>query len=163
MKVWVDGPPVNGQYKDQYRVARQTSNPKRGNDWNNKPKKGNYYPLVVLYLDGIDHDGSGTQHVEAHQIYRADPARHARLQADGTYAQLSREDRIFYEYMVRATRKHNPAPWDRWDAAMACITARIAAHGDVPATRDDLPRETACISEDDYVIACEVAKHNAGL
>jgi hypothetical protein len=166
MRVWVDGPATKGQYKGQYRIMRQTSNPKRGNDWNNNPVKGQYAMMVILYLDGIDHDGAGTQHVEVHSFDRWGPAPHedAIMHADGTYAQLTDVQRRVYDLFVKVNRAGNTDGWKRWGKVAAFVAAHLDAHGDVPA-REDAQKGTGLgyINEREYEAACNIARHNAGL
>lgn len=159
-RVWVDGPPDKGQYKGQYRPGSQTSNPKRGNDWGNKPKYGNYHLWVFMYLDGIDHDGKGTQHVEFHQINAPEPAQDALMRADGTIAQLPEDQRREYELLAAYSRKRYSDPWDKWDKVMAYLSGYVATHGDVP-TKEEATAAVGYIY--DYTTACEVTKHNAGI
>lgn len=160
MRVWVDGPPQKGQYKGLYRPARQTSNPKRGNDWGNKPHYGQYHMMVIPYLDGIDHDGAGTQHVEFHQAYRPEPAQDALMHADGSHAQLTAEQRSEYDAMAVWSRKGYPEPWDKWDALMAFLAAYLAAHGTIPSKEE----ATAAVGYIyDYATAAAVTRHNAGI
>lgn len=49
-RMWVESKPRLGA-----RVGSRTSNPKRANDWNNKPKFSTYAPVTVLYRNSEDH------------------------------------------------------------------------------------------------------------
>jgi hypothetical protein len=162
MRVWVDGPPAKGQYKGQYRVMRQTSNPKRGNDWANKPHASGYSTMVILYLDGVDHDGAGTQHVGVHSFgfWGPSPTQDAVIHADGTYAQLTAEQRTAYDFHVKISRKADTTGWARLDTLMAYLAAQLAATGEVP-SREDATKAAGYIY--DYATAVAVTRHNAGL
>jgi len=58
-RVWVETA-TKGAKKGQQRVASQTTNPKRAGEVWNKPKRGTYSDIVVLYLDTSGHvQGAG--------------------------------------------------------------------------------------------------------
>jgi hypothetical protein len=157
MRVWIEQA-AKGAAKGQYRVMRQTSNPKvtrpdGSHPWN-KPHASTYSDWLVLYLDGIDHDGAGTQHVEVHAgslTYGLSGAGDARMRLDGTYDQLTDSERRVYDFMAKAGQLHDR--WDGWHAAVAFITGWYAEHGEYPSAEEVSQAPGFYLSEYDYPMA----------
>jgi hypothetical protein len=146
MRVWIDGPPDKGQYKGQYRVMRQTNDPKRTGPGRSGPhgagevgpgrhpwnaaKAGTYTDWLVLYLDGKGH-------VHAHGgslAYGLSGAEDARMRLDGTYEQLTPDERTIYALMVKRNQRGNG--WEHWHKALDFIRASRAEHGTWPSEED---------------------------
>ena len=146
-RVWIDGPPGKGQYEGQFRVMRQTNNPKRtgpgrpgpfgegevgpnGHPWN-APKAGTYTDWIVLYRD----ESNG--HIEAHHgslIYGLSGPEDARMRLDGTYDQLTPDERAIYDRMVKIG--HRADRWEPWHKALDFIRAYRAERGAWPSDED---------------------------
>lgn len=150
MRIWIDGPADKGQYKGEYRVMRQTDNPRRaGRPWNN-PKKSTYDPWVILYLDT-----DGKVGVHAISYFGLSGSEDARMRLDGTYDQLTPEERDTYD-QLRARGQHRGG-WDAWLTALDFITAYRAEHGVAP-DRDTVRAAPGFYLDDDtYDIAVAAA------
>jgi hypothetical protein len=149
MRVWVDGPPGKGAHKGEFRVMRQTADPKRsgpgrpgpfgqgevsdgGHPWN-AAKASTYADWVVLYREDTGPDAG---HVKAHLgsfIYGIRPAAAARMVLDGTVAQLDDKQRKLYDLMAKIGRRHAGESWDR---TVAWITLWVANHAADPSYED---------------------------
>lgn len=127
MRVWVEGPAEKGQYKGQYRVVRQTNNPKLpGVVWN-KPHKGQYSDWIVLYRDETN------QHIEAHGgafLHGIDGWQDARMRHDGTVGQLSERDARLYRVLVKMGHRHGR--FETWARAVAFASGYLDEHGQAP-------------------------------
>src|SRR5580700_10859327 len=128
--------PYGRQLRCQMRVwieqAAKVTRPDGSHPWN-KPHASTYSDWLVLYLDGIDHDGAGTQHVEVHGgsvTYGLSGAQDARMRLDGTCDQLTDSERRIYDFMVRVGSQGDR--WDGWHAAVVFITGWHAEHGEYP-------------------------------
>ena len=167
-RVWIDGPPDKGQYKGQYRVMRQTNNPKRtgpdrpgkygegevgpgGHPWN-APKAGTYTDWIVLYLDEEDH-------VQAHSgslIYGLSGPEDARMRLDGTYDQLTADERAIYDRMARIGQRADR--WEPWHKALDFIRAYRAEHGTWPSQEDVRQAPGFVVYDHDYDVAIAAAR-----
>lgn len=160
MRVWIEQA-AKGAAKGQYRTMRQTDNPKRtladgSHPWK-KPHASTYSDWLVLYLDGIDHDGAGTQHVEVHggsMTGGLSGAQDAEMRLDGTYDQLTDSERRVYDFMVKVGQLHDR--WADWSAAVTFIInwhADPSAHGEYPTYEEVRQTPGFYLSEDDYPMA----------
>lgn len=92
------------------RLVSQTTNPKQGNDWTNKPKASTYSTgLAFLYLNADGHVAWVTQGVnEAHRF--AD----IRAQFD-----LNEEENKTLDLLEKISRKLQPTTWAKLDGIAA--------------------------------------------
>lgn len=110
-RVWLE------QTKRGYRLVTQTSNPKRGNDWNNAPKKGTYTVFAVMVRDPFPPEH---EHIEDYitwtgcGIWGPDPAEDIRVHVSGVYDQLTERERKVYDVLVKMNEKGNSTGRKRW-------------------------------------------------
>ena len=163
MRVWIDGPAPKGQYKKMFRVVRQTNDPKRhgpglygegpgGHPWN-KENPGHYHDWVVLYRN--DENG----HIEAHVgsfFYGLSGPQDARMRLDGTYEQLTADERKIYDLMVK--RGHQAERREPWYKALDFIRAYRADHGTWPSQDDVRAAPGFYLDSHDYDIAVAAAR-----
>lgn len=168
MRVWIDGPPDKGQYKGQYRVMRQTNDPKRdgpgrpgpfgqgevgpgGHPWN-AAKGGTYTGWLVLYLDGEGH-------VQAHDgslIYGLSGPQDAQMRLDGTCDQLTPDERTIYDRMAEIGHRHDR--WEPWHKALDFIRAYRAEHGTWPSQEGVRQAPGFYLDSHDYGVAIAAAR-----
>ena len=138
-RVWIEQA-TKGSARGQYRSMWQTGNPKRtgsskfgqdpgGHPWNN-PKPSTYSDWMVLYLDE-------NEHVHTHGgslIYGLSGPEDARMRLDGTYDQLTADERTIYDRMVQIG--HRADRWEHWHKALDFIRTYRAEHGTWPSQED---------------------------
>lgn len=154
MRVWIEQA-AKGAAKGQYRVMRQTSNPKVAGEVWNKPHASTYSDWLVLYRDasGHIHEHAGSL------IYGFSGAGDARMRLDGTYGQLADSERKVYDLMVKIGQRHDR--WDGWRAAVEFIAGYRAGHdGQVPAYEQVREAPGFYLPEHEYPAA--VAEVTAG-
>jgi hypothetical protein len=159
MRVWIEQA-AKGAAKGQYRVMRQTDNPKitlagGGHPWN-KPHASTYSDWLVLYLDEDEHvqvhSGSVTSGLSG--------AQDARMRLDGTCGQLTDSERRIYDFMVKVGSQGDR--WDGWHAAVAFITGWHAEHGEYPDAQQVRQAPGFYLSEYDYPVAVAEAASREG-
>ncbi|MGH3411278.1 MAG: hypothetical protein ACRDRJ_53575, partial [Streptosporangiaceae bacterium] len=125
---WLDTA-TTGAKRGQVRLAHQTTDPKTpGEPWN-RPHTSTYYTWAVMYLDDQQHLG---WHAVGH--WGPDGAQDAEIHLDGTYGQLTEDERACYDKLARRGRESGS--WESWDNALAWIRGYLAANGTLPAARD---------------------------
>ena len=149
-----------GQYKGQWRSVYRTTDPRAATERWNQPKASTYSAMVILYLDGIDHDGQGTQHAETRAIgiYGPSPALDALIRSDGTYEQLAGDDRARYDALAGRGRRNQD--YGQWDAAVTFMTARFAEAGTLPGIAE-VRQAAGPLNQHSYDVASLIVRHNA--
>lgn len=95
------------------RFVSQTTNPKRGDMWN-KPKPGNYYTFITLYLD--EHD-----HVDWRSVSLGQPGSCMKFYYSGFYHQLPEDQRNLVNAITATTWKVNPDSSKRRDEILTAL------------------------------------------
>lgn len=114
IRYWVERP-TKGAGKGQERPVSQTSNPKTGNTWQNKPKAGTYCDRVYLYRDNRN------GHIRFAHVSINGPDYLARFIVQGFYAQLTEEERADLQTLIDADQKYNRRSWTRYRTNLARI------------------------------------------
>jgi N12 class adenine-specific DNA methylase len=115
-----------GQYRGQVRQVHQTTNPKLSGERWNKPHPERYSAWSVMY---VNEDG----HVKLHSTGEDGPrgSYDALIRLDGTYEQLTADERAAYDQLVERARRGSR--WDSWYKALDLIRGHRAEHGILPA------------------------------
>jgi len=104
MRVWIE---TNNKGQ---RYVTQTSNPKRNQDWGNKPKASIYQHISLIVLN------STNGHVEHHGLSQfAWPEHVARFKAD-FYSQLDETTKARLDAYEATSRKLHPKEWAKIEA-----------------------------------------------
>lgn len=124
IRYWVETA-VKGAKKGQQRFMSQTTNPKRGDIWN-KPKAGQYYGMVFMYLNDDDH-------VKSTVISAYDgPIGFTRMRFRGIPDQLIESDRKLFDAFEKMSQRVSPSTWTTWTDTVGKIAAHIRDTGGVP-------------------------------
>lgn len=125
-KMWID----KAKPKMGVRVGEQTSNPKRGNDWNNKPKFSVYQGFGVLYIDHTDND-----HVKWYGIGQyPSMSAIADFRATGLPLQFTENEGVEFDTFMNYVRKFNGKSYDQWME----MEKRILDNASSASSRDEL-------------------------
>jgi N12 class adenine-specific DNA methylase len=123
----------------------------------------NHADLVILYTDGIDHDGNGTEKLGHHLVrfYGPSPALDAMIRASGAYEQLTPEDRERYDGFIEYARagKTRAGKISKWNELLQWLASR-AADGDLPSDAEAQAADVIGPADGElYRIACRVVRH----
>lgn len=126
IRFWVETRTHNGQFQGKQRFAAQTLNPKREDEYWNKPRYSTYHDLVTLYLDD-------NEHVQWHGVgFWPDGPDDFRAHAMGLYEGLTDENRRRYDILLARSRRINPRTWGDWEELVGLLADHIAQTGADP-------------------------------
>lgn len=156
-KEWLEYKPKFG-----YRLVTQTSNPKRNDDWRNKPHAGQYSMWAVMLQDPNEGDTFGHISWTGLGINGPDPGDHVRLYASGVLDQLDLKETGLYRALLKISRKYDP-PWERWRDTIRRMRDHILTGATYP-TAEELTKAGHYIDQRDweaalwYVLSDDVAE-----
>lgn len=114
IRYWIETKQGHGQ-----RVMSQTSNPKVGNTWSNKPKGSTYCDMMILYQDDNGHiKGDGISATSG-------PDAFVRWTLLGFTDQLDEAQRKRLDAIRYASRKLNPNCWARHEELIGKLRDQV--------------------------------------
>lgn len=161
-RIWLEEA-TKGAARGQFRFVTQTSNPKRNNDWNNKPHPSTYLDWAVLIRlpekedrpdDYISWTGFG--------IWGPTPAEEVRFHVSGIYEQLTDGERVAFDRFVKLNEHGNRNSRERWnDEVIPAFKAYYQEHGEFPALENSVVLGQY-VPERDYQSACAAVLMDLG-
>lgn len=120
-RYWVERA-TKGTGKGRERPVTQTSNPKTGNTWQNKPKAGTFCDRVFLYRD------TRNNYLHFWHVNFNGPDSFIKFIASGLYQQLNDEERADLGKWINFDRKYNGRSWREYENNLVRINAAIKTH-----------------------------------
>lgn len=121
-RYWVERA-TKGAGKGKERPMTQTSNPKTGNTWQNKPKAGIFCDRVFLYRD------TRNNYLHFWHLSFNGPDNFIRFIASGLYQQLNDEELTDLGNLINFDRKYNGRSWREYENNLVRVSEAAKVHG----------------------------------
>ena len=121
-RYWVERA-TKGTGKGRERPVTQTSNPKTGNTWQNKPKAGTFCDRVFVYRD------TRNNYLRFWHVNFNGPDSFIKFIASGLYQQLTDEERTDLAKWINFDRKYNGRSWREYENNLVRISESAKVHG----------------------------------